>query len=180
MTCIGKWQGTVRVERSSGTLVLEAGMLKPLYDAFGMPNLHLSYAVIQQAVDGLAGTRYMLQVSLFAPPSPNPCPSLPGASAHRLLSLSASPLLSSFFVLQGVRQWQRPLILVRTDDACTHPAGASVDRRPVFALQSLDQRGEAQRSCRLHLGCTPLCSTAFSHRCPLQIARRSIVLTLKP
>jgi hypothetical protein len=44
------------------TLVLEAGMKHTLYDVFGVPNMHLSYGVIRQTVNGLADTRYTLQV----------------------------------------------------------------------------------------------------------------------
>ena len=44
------------------TLVLEAGTSTVLYDVFGIPNLHLSYGVVEQTVNGLADTRYILQV----------------------------------------------------------------------------------------------------------------------
>ena len=51
-----------RVNAQAQTLVLEAGMKHTLYDVFGVPNMHLSYGVIRQTVNGLADTRYTLQV----------------------------------------------------------------------------------------------------------------------
>jgi hypothetical protein len=44
------------------TLLLEAGTSTILYDVFGIPNMHLSYGVVEQTVNGLADTRYILQV----------------------------------------------------------------------------------------------------------------------
>ena len=52
----------LRVNAQAQTLVLEAGMKHTLYDVFGVPNMHLSYGVIRQTVNGLADTRYTLQV----------------------------------------------------------------------------------------------------------------------
>jgi len=52
----------VRVDAKLQTLVLEAGTTEALYDAFGMPNMHLSYGVVHQTVNALADARYILQV----------------------------------------------------------------------------------------------------------------------
>ena len=52
----------MRVDAKLQTLVLEAGTTETLYDAFGMPNMHLSYGVVHQTVNALADARYILQV----------------------------------------------------------------------------------------------------------------------
>jgi hypothetical protein len=40
------------------------GTEQPLYDAFGIPNMHLSYGVVEQTVSGVADTRYIMQAQL--------------------------------------------------------------------------------------------------------------------
>ena len=52
----------MRVDAKLQTLVLEAGTTEALYDAFGMPNMHLSYGVVHQTVNALADARYILQI----------------------------------------------------------------------------------------------------------------------
>lgn len=59
-----KMSGSLKIDAAAQTLVLEAGTSKILYDAFGMPNMHLSYGVIQQAVAGLRDTRYIMQAEV--------------------------------------------------------------------------------------------------------------------
>jgi hypothetical protein len=56
--------GKIKVDATTQTLVLEAGTQLPLYDAFGIPNMHLSYGVVQQTVSGVADTRYIMQAQL--------------------------------------------------------------------------------------------------------------------
>eukprot|EP00802_Teleaulax_amphioxeia_P001090 Tamp_01091.p1 GENE.Tamp_01091~~Tamp_01091.p1 ORF type:complete len:853 (+),score=200.76 Tamp_01091:3276-5834(+) len=56
--------GKVKIDAAAQTLLLEAGTSQPLFDAFGIPNMHLSYGVVEQTVSGVADTRYMMQAQL--------------------------------------------------------------------------------------------------------------------
>ena len=58
------FRGRVLVDARSQTLSLEAGTSRPLYDAFGIPNLHLSYGTIRQSINGLSQTRFIMQAQV--------------------------------------------------------------------------------------------------------------------
>jgi hypothetical protein len=62
-----KMSGALLIDAAAQTLVLEAGTSEILYDAFGLPNFHLSYGTVRQTVSGVADTRYIMQaeVSVF-------------------------------------------------------------------------------------------------------------------